>query len=229
MLKYGAIPLLITIGFSGVCYAGQKAELKNETDKINYSVGHQIGGDFKRQGVELSPEAIVQGIQDALSGSETLLTQEEMRTVLVNLKKKIVSDERAQRVQEEAKYRAEGQEFLAANAKKEGVVTLPSGLQYKVLQEGTGKSPGPNDSVTVHYRGTLINGNEFDSSYRKNEPATFRLGGVIKGWTEALQFMKEGAKWQLFIPPELAYGRRGPLADRTLIFEVVLISVNPPE
>ncbi len=134
-----------------------------------------------------------------------------------------------QRVQEEAKYRAEGSEFLASNAKKQGVITLPSGLQYKVLEEGTGRSPGPNDSVTVHYRGTLIDGNEFDSSYGNNEPATFQVGGVIPGWTEALQLMKEGAKWQLFIPPDLAYGKRGPLSDRTLIFEVELISINAPK
>ena len=106
---------------------------------------------------------------------------------------------------------------------------MPSGLQYKVIREGTGKSPGTNDSVTVDYRGTLINGQEFDSSYRKGEPATFRVNGVIKGWTEALQLMKEGAKWQLFIPPDLAYGRRGPLENQTLIFDVELISVKSLE
>jgi FKBP-type peptidyl-prolyl cis-trans isomerase FklB len=115
---------------------------------------------------------------------------------------------------------------LAENATKEGVKTTPSGLQYKVIREGTGKTPGPHDSVTVHYRGTRLDGREFDSSYRKNEPATFRVDGVIRGWTEALQLMKEGAKWQLFIPADLAYGERGPLADKTLIFDVELISVN---
>ena len=113
--------------------------------------------------------------------------------------------------------------FILIN--KKGVVTLPSGLQYKVIREGTGKSPGPHDSVKVNYRGTLINGQEFDSSYRENKPATFRVDGVIKGWTEALQLMKEGAKWQLFIPADLAYGERGALADRTLIFDVELVSV----
>jgi FKBP-type peptidyl-prolyl cis-trans isomerase FklB len=228
MFRYGAVPLLIAL-YSGAGVASERVGLENESDKVNYSVGYQIGGDFKRQGVELNPEALVQGIQDALSGSGALLTPEEMRTVLVGLKKKIVSAERQQRVQQEARYRAEGQAFLAANADKEGVVTLPSGLQYKVIREGTGKTPGPNDSVTVRYRGTQIDGTEFDSSDPDGGPETFRVDGVIKGWTEALQLMKEGATWQLFVPADLAYGLRGPLADRSLVFELELISVNPPE
>jgi FKBP-type peptidyl-prolyl cis-trans isomerase FklB len=225
-MKYALTSVLIAGLLFGVCFAGETVELKDENARVNYSVGFQIGGDFKRQGVDVNPEALVKGIEDALSGAEPLLTQQEMRETLVNLKKRIIAAQRAQKRQNSEKYRGEGREFLAENAKKEGVKTTPSGLQYKVIREGTGKTPGPHDSVTVHYRGTLLDGREFDSSYRKNEPATFRVDGVISGWTEALQLMKEGAKWQLFIPADLAYGERGPLADKTLIFEVELISVN---
>jgi FKBP-type peptidyl-prolyl cis-trans isomerase FklB len=128
------------------------------------------------------------------------------------------------------KYRAEGEAFLAANAEKEGVVTLPSGLQYKVLQQGTGASPGPTDNVKVHYRSTLIDGTEFHSSYRgEGEPETLHVSGVMRGVTEALQLMREGDRWQLFIPADLAFARRGPLADRTVIYEVELISIEPGE
>jgi len=215
---------------SNLCLAEQDLKLEDETARVNYSVGYKIGGDFKSQGVEINRELLLQGIQDALSGKIGLMTPKERRTALMNLQRQVAA---AQQKREKAKqaqeYRGEGREFLAANAKKPGVVTLPSGLQYRVIREGTGKTPGPQDTVTVNYRGTLINGNEFDSSYRKGKPATFRVDGVIKGWTEALQLMKEGANWQLFIPADLAYGERGALADRTLIFDVELISVKSSE
>ena len=206
--------------------ADQPLELKTETDRISYSLGNQIGGDFKRQGVEINAEAVVRGIQDVLSGAQPLLSQDEMTKMLVELKRKVVVAEQSQRGEEAEKRRTEGRNFLAENAKKEGVQSLPSGLQYKVLQEGTGRSPGPTDSVTVHYTGTLVDGTVFDSSVKRGKPATFRLDGVIKGWTEGLQLMKEGGKAQLVIPPELAYRDRGQLADRTLIFEVDLIKVG---
>jgi len=209
-----------------VCSAGEKLELKNENDRLNYSYGFQIGDNLKRQGVKVDMKILMQAIQDSLSGAEPLMTQEEIRETLVEFNRRSAANKRAKKQQQKEQYRGEGREFLAANAKKPGVITLPSGLQYKVIRQGTGKSPGPHDSVTVHYRGTLINGQEFDSSFRDNKPATFRVGGVIKGWTEALQLMKEGAKWQLFIPADLAYGERGALADKTLIFDVELISVN---
>jgi len=215
---------------SNLCLAEQDLKLEDETARVNYSVGYKIGGDFKSQGVEINRELLLQGIQDALSGKIGLMTPKERRTALMNLQRQVAA---AQQKREKAKqaqeYRGEGREFLAANAKKPGVVTLASGLQYRVIREGTGKAPGPQDTVTVNYRGTLINGNEFDSSYRKGKPATFRVDGVIKGWTEALQLMKEGANWQLFIPADLAYGERGALADRTLIFDVELISVKSSE
>lgn len=225
-MRHVVIPVLIGGLLLGVCSAGEKVELKDEDDRVNYSVGYQIGGDFKRQGVSMRADALVKGIQDALSGAAPLMTPQDMKSTLIELKKRIVAAQQVQKKQDAEKYRGEGREFLAENAKKPGVITLPSGLQYKILREGTGRTPGPNDSVTVQYRGTLIDGKEFDSSYRENKPVTFRVDGVIRGWTEALQLMKEGAKWQLFVPADLGYGERGPLADRTLIFEIELISVN---
>jgi FKBP-type peptidyl-prolyl cis-trans isomerase FklB len=217
---------LCAVLFSGVCGAGEKPQLKSENDKINYSVGYQVGGDFKNQDVKLNTELLVKGVRDAISGTP-LMTMEEMQTTLVTLKKKIVAMEKEQRKQTREKYVGEGRDFLAANAKKKGVVTLPSGLQYKVLKEGKGKSPTLKDTVTVNYRGTLIDGTEFDSTYREGKPASIVLGNVIPGWKEALPMMKEGDKWQLFIPADLAFGEHGPLADRTVIYEVELLSVKP--
>jgi len=199
-MRYLLAMVLSVILMSSLCLAGEKLDLKDEKAKINYSVGYQIGDDFKRQGVEINPEALVKGIQDSLSGEKGLMTPQERRNALVNLQRQVAAQQKQDKPKQAQEYPGEGREFLAANAKKPGVVTLPSGLQYKVIREGTGKTPGPHDSVTVNYRGTLINGNEFDSSYRRGKPATFRVDGVIAGWTEALQLMKEGAKWQLFIP-----------------------------
>jgi FKBP-type peptidyl-prolyl cis-trans isomerase FklB len=214
----------------GICLAGEKPELKNENDKISYSVGYQVGSDFKRQGVDLNTDLMVKGVQDAMSGGKPLMTQEEMNKTLVDLKKKIVGEEQEERKKAAEKNLAEGKKFLEANAKKEGVKTLPSGLQYKVIKAGSGTSPGKTDSVTVNYRGTLVDGTEFDSSYARGNPATFQVNRVIAGWTEALQRMKPGAKWQLFIPANLAYGERGAGSrigpNSALIFEVELISVQ---
>jgi FKBP-type peptidyl-prolyl cis-trans isomerase FklB len=228
-MKNVILAFLIAAVLAGTGFAGEPVRLKDENDRVNYSYGFQIGDNLKRQGVKVDQDVLMKGIQDALSGGEPLMTQQEIHQTLVEFNRRSAAAKRAQKQQQKEQYRGEGREFLAANAKKPGVVTLPSGLQYKVIREGTGKSPGPHDSVTVHYRGTLINGQEFDSSYREGKPATFRVGGVIKGWTEALQLMKEGAKWQLFIPADLAYGERGALADKTLIFDVELISVESSE
>ncbi len=150
-----------------------------------------------------------------------------MVKTLQELKKKVVAADTKTRQALAEKYRGEGREFLAANAKKAGIVSLPSGLQYKVVQEGKGKSPKPDDTVTVHYRGTLIDGAEFGSSYRDDKPATFTISGTIPAWREALPLMKEGAEWQLFIPADLAFGERGPLADRTVIYEIKLLAIEP--
>ena len=230
-MRYMMMALLGVGLCAGVCRAEKQPGMDLETGKgrTNYSIGYQIGGDFKRQGMELAPEALLQGIRDALAESKPLMTPEEMRATLVNLKKNIVAEQEQQRKQGVEKYRGEGREFLALNAKKGGVFTLPSGLQYKVLKEGTGKRPTIKDTVTVHYRGTQLDGREFDSSYQDGKPATIALNKVIPGWKEALQLMKEGARWQLFIPADLAFGERGPLADRTVIYEIELIAIQPPD
>jgi FKBP-type peptidyl-prolyl cis-trans isomerase FklB len=213
-----------------VCVADEKPEIKDQKDKISYSLGYRVGGDFKRQGIEINPALIMQGIQDALTGAEPHMTTQEMRQIMMELKRKIVAKHRQERQQAAEKNLAEAKAFLAENGKKDGVKTLPSGLQYTVLEAGSGKTPKAGDTVTVHYRGTLINGTEFDSSRKRNHPATFQVDRVIHGWTEALQLMQEGAKWQLFIPPDLAYGERGAGAkippNSALIFEVELLSVQ---
>ena len=158
------------------------------------------------------------------------MSQEEIRATISELQKRVTAERQKELKEKGAKNLEESKKFLAENQKKEGIKTLPSGLQYKVLTEGTGKTPKETDNVTVNYKGTLIDGTEFDSSYKKGQPATFQVNGVIKGWTEALQLMKEGSKWQLFIPPELAYGERGAgptiLPNSTLIFEVELLTVK---
>ena len=222
------LPALLTGLIAGAATAGEALSLEDEAARISYSLGYQIGGDFNRQKVEINPAAVVQGIQDALSGAEPKMSPEEITATLSDLKQKIVADQRKRSVERELDLEAEGKQFLEENAKKEGVVTTESGLQYKVIQEGTGKSPGPEDQVTVQYRGRLVDGKEFDSSYKKGKPATFRLNGVIKGWSEGLQLMKEGGKAELYIPQKLAYRDRGPLAHRALIFEVELLSVGEP-
>jgi FKBP-type peptidyl-prolyl cis-trans isomerase FklB len=211
---------------AGLVCAQDTLKLDDETARINYSLGYQIGGDFKRQGIELNREAVVKGMQDALSGGEPLMPQQEMNDTLVEHKRKVVAQQLAKQREAELEKVAAGKKYLEENAKKPGVVTTPSGLQYKIIEAGSGKTPGPTDTVTVNSRGTLINGNEFDSSYDKGKPVTFPLNGVIKGWTEGLQLVKEGGKIQLVIPSELAYGKRGPLANQTLVFDVELISVG---
>jgi len=227
-MKYFSITLCFFILLGNFCWAGEKLELKDKKDRISYSIGYQVGGDFKNQGMELNAEAVLQGIKDgADSSAQPLIPSEEMHTILLELKKNIDARLEESRKKAAEKYRGEGRAFLTENAKKEGVVTLPSGLQYLVLKEGSGRMPKPEDTVTVAYRGTLINGREFDSSYRDNKPAVFRLDSVILGWQQALPMMKEGAQWKLFIPSDLAFGERGPLADKVVIYELELISVQP--
>jgi FKBP-type peptidyl-prolyl cis-trans isomerase len=210
--------------------ADEAVELKDAGSQLNYSIGYQIGSDFRRQGVEISSEMLIRGIEDAASGAEPLLQPAEMRTTLSQLQQRVSAQDQQTQPTVAAAQPATAETFLAGNAGQEGVVTLPSGLQYKVLAEGEGATPGATDSVTVHYRGTLVDGTEFDSSYSRNRPATFAVNRVIAGWTEALQLMQEGDKWQLFIPPALAYGERGAgkriPPNSALIFEVELLSVN---
>lgn len=228
-----AAAAMIVLPCAGVSAEDAKPPKLDDTPKrISYSLGYQIGGDFKRQGVEMNAEAVVMGIEDAMSGADPKIPRKAMYELLANLKRKVVEDERKRLGQasssreRELEYIAEGKAFMEKNAEKPGVKTTKSGLQYKILEPGTGKQPGPTDKVTVNYRGTLVNGNEFDSSFKRGEPATFALNGVIKAWTEGLQLIKEGGKIQLFVPPSLAYGGRGPLAHRTLVFDIDLITVG---
>jgi FKBP-type peptidyl-prolyl cis-trans isomerase len=208
----------------------QPVELKDEKAKESYSVGYQFGQNLKKMQTDLDAEVLSAGMQDALKGEESRLSDEEMRASLTNLREKSMAAMQASLKEQAEKNIAEGEKFLAENKTKEGVKTTESGLQYKVIEEGEGSSPGAGDTVTVHYRGTLIDGTEFDSSYERGQPATFPLTGVIPGWTEALQMMKTGAKWELYIPSDLAYGERGAgnriPPNSTLIFVVELLSVN---
>ena len=228
-MKYLLSLMLVTIFGVMPCLAAsdQAADLKSDKAKINYSVGYQIGGDFKNQGVELDPDALVKGIQDAISGGKPMMSEEEMRTTLIELKKKIVDDQIANLQRVAAERHAEGAAFLKANATKEGVVVLPSGLQYKILKAGTGATPTLDDTVTVNYRGTRINGKEFSSTYRDNKPDTIQVSKVIPGMQEALTKMKVGGKWELYIPSKLGFGEHGPLEGDAVIYEVELLSIEP--
>ena len=227
-MKY-ALTAILSLGFLfNICFAAEKLELKDQKDKESYSLGYQFGQSLKAQGVDINLEVYKSGIQDALGGKDPTLSKEEMQKTVLELQKRLMAARQMESKGIAEKNLSEGKAFMEENKKKEGVITLPSGLQYKVLAEGAGKSPKVADQVTVNYKGMLINGTEFDNSYKRGQPATFKTNGVIKGWTEALQLMKEGSKWQLFIPPQLGYGERGagPVPpNSTLIFEVELISV----
>src|SRR5205809_4311273 len=205
---------------------GKAPQLKDEKDEVSYSLGLNIGFNLSRQNISVNPDALTAGIKDAIAGKPQLTT-DQVKETMAAFEKEMTEKQKAAG----EKNAAEGTKFLEENKKKEGVKTTASGLQYKAIKEGTGAQPKGNDTVTVNYRGTLIDGAEFDSSYKRGQPATFPLNGVIKGWTEGLQLMKTGAKYQFFIPSELAYGQRAMGADippnSTLIFEVDLKSVQP--
>ena len=219
--------------------AEDKTDLKTEKDKVSYAIGMNIGENFKLRSVEVDPDIVARAIRDSYTGGKTLLNSNEVRETLMTFQKQQMEKQKEKAAHEGELSKKTGETFLAANKKKEGVKILPVKLegkdqplelQYKVIKEGSGESPKATDTVSVHYRGTLIDGKEFDSSYKRNEPAKFPVNGVIKGWTEALQKMKPGAKWELYIPSELAYGERGAghdiPANSTLIFEVELLSVE---
>jgi FKBP-type peptidyl-prolyl cis-trans isomerase FklB len=222
--------LIITISvfsLASLSFGQDKPQLKDLKDKVSYGVGLSVGSNFKKQGQDLNPDALLAGVKDALSGKTPALTENELKETMeawskqMEDKQKVVGEKNA----------ADATKFLAENKKKDGVKTTASGLQYKVMKEGAGAQAKETDTVTVNYRGTLINGTEFDSSYKRGQPATFPVNGVIKGWTEALQLMKPGSKYQLFIPADLAYGARAVGPDITpnsaLIFEVELLEVKP--
>ncbi len=206
-----------------------KAEtLKTEMEKVSYIIGTQIARNFKSQDIEINLDSLMLGLKDALEGKELALSQDDMKQVYTRFQQQMRAKQAAKQAKEAAENLAAGTAFLEANKAKEGVKVLPSGLQYKVIKEGTGNTPTADDKVKTHYRGTLIDGTEFDSSYKRNKPAEFPVKGVIKGWTEALQLMKEGGKWELYIPANLAYGERGRPgipANSTLVFEIELLEI----
>jgi FKBP-type peptidyl-prolyl cis-trans isomerase FklB len=245
---------------AGVWAGGNAIELKSDTDKASYALGYQIGGDFKRQKIDMNEAAVVQGIADARKGASSLMTEEAMHATLVELKRKVVEQERAampQVVKSSANVTAaadaqkiatenaaqplpharrlaatttEGaREFMEKNAKQKGVVTLPSGVQYRVLKDGSGKQPKEQDKVSLIYRGSLINGKEFGNTDQDGKPApkVFPLASLVPGMREAISHMKEGTKWQVFVPPELGFDASTPLYRKVTIVDVELVAVNP--
>jgi FKBP-type peptidyl-prolyl cis-trans isomerase FklB len=224
---------ITTVSLASICLAQDKPQLKDQKDKASYSIGYDIGSTFKKQNIDLNMDALMSGMKEGLAGQEGTLSKEEREKTLEAFQKEMMEKQVAASKEAATKNAAEGEKFLAENKNKEGVKTTGSGLQYKVLKEGSGPSPKETDTVVTNYKGTLLDGTEFDSSYKRNEPATFPVNRVIKGWTEALQLMKPGAKYQLFIPAALAYGERGAGRDigpnATLIFEVELLSIKAPE
>ena len=209
--------------------AAEQSKISDKTARVSYSLGYQVGQDLKRQGSEIQPNVMRRGILDGLSGRAPLLNSKEMQQLLSTLKKRIVAAQEEEEQRLKNQHYEDDRKFLVENAKKERVVSLPSGLQYEVLREGTGKSPDLNDKVTVQYRGPRIISKEFDRSQRKAKNAKYHVKKVIPGMTQALKLMKEGAIWRLFIPPDLAYDERGPLKGRAIIFELELISVESGE
>jgi FKBP-type peptidyl-prolyl cis-trans isomerase FklB len=203
--------------------------LKTSKDKFSYALGMKMGENLHKQSVPVDANILARGLKDSLAGGKTLLTDDEAQAALTQVQNELRAKQQEKMQQTGDANKKEGEAYLAANKAKEGVVVLPSGLQYKILTAGTGPKPTATDSVVCNYRGTLINGTEFDNSYKRGEPATFPVTGVIKGWTEALQLMPVGSKWQLFIPSDLAYGepgRPGIEPNSTLIFEVELLSIE---
>ena len=224
-----AVALSIVL-VAGCVNAGDNTALKSEKDKVSYSIGLNIGNNFKSQSVDINPDILAKGIKDALSGSKPLMTETEIQETMAVFQKEM-NAKQAERIKALGeKNKKEGETFLAENKKKDGVKTTASGLQYKIIKAGNGAKPKATDTVAVNYRGTLIDGKEFDSSYKRGEPASFPLNGIIPGWTEALQLMPVGSKWQLFLPSGIAYGEHGSGREigpnAMLVFEVELLSIN---
>lgn len=210
--------------------AAEKTALKSEKDKVSYSIGLSIGNNFKNQSVDVDVDVLAKGVKDAISGNKPLMTEKEVQETMMAFQNEMKTKQAEHAKVLGEKNKKEGEAFLAENKKKEGVKTTASGLQYKVIKDGNGKKPKATDTVTVHYKGTLIDGTEFDSSYKRGEPTSFPVNQVIAGWTEALQLMNVGSKWQLFIPANLGYGDRGAGPqigpNAALIFEVELVSLK---
>jgi FKBP-type peptidyl-prolyl cis-trans isomerase FklB len=211
----------------------QGDQLKDKKDKISYSIGFDVGKSIQKQKIEVNPQTFMSGFKDGQANKTSMMTEEDIRQTLLSLQTEMLERQKAEMKDLAAKNLAEGQKFLNDNKSKKDVKTTASGLQYRIIKEGKGDAPKATDTVSVHYLGKLINGTEFDSSYTRGEPVKFTVNGVIPGWTEALQLMKPGAKWELFIPSTLAYGEHGVGQiigpNSPLIFEVELLSVEKPE
>ena len=207
--------------------------LPTKKDQVSYAIGMNIGKGLHRDSIEVDPNVILQGLKDGLGDGKTLMTDDQAKQSLMQLQMEVRAQQEAKRKQDALENQKAGEAFLAANKSKPGVITTADGLQYKIITQGTGAKPTIDDVVTVNYKGTLINGKEFDSSYKRGEPATFPVRGVIKGWTEALQLVPVGTKFELWLPPDLAYGEHGAGEDigpnETLVFEVELMSIKPQE
>ena len=226
--------LALGVAFLTVTVAAHDAtKLKTQKEKFSYALGMQVGARFRKQAVDVDPAIFAKGFAESLRGAKTMLTEDEMRAALVNAQEETRNKQAAIREEKSQAAREEGEKFLAANKNKEGVVTLPSGLQYKILKLGLGEKPEIDEQVVCNYRGMLLDGTEFDSSAKHNGPVTFPVRGVIKGWKEALLMMPAGSKWQLFVPAYLAYGKEGSgqkiAPNSTLIFELELLSTNKEE
>ncbi|HET98526.1 MAG TPA: FKBP-type peptidyl-prolyl cis-trans isomerase [Desulfurivibrio alkaliphilus] len=226
------VALLLTSGCGGG--GGQvekRPQLQSVKEKVSYSIGLNIGTDFMAQGIDVDADLLALGIKDAVGQIEPLLSEEEMHQAILAFQDEMMSRQEEMMSELNAENLRAGQAFLEENAQREGVVSLPSGLQYRVVEPGTGASPGEGDMVSVHYEGRLVDGSIFDSSLQRGEPAVFPVTGVIPGWTEALQLMAEGAKWEIVLPPHIAYGERGapPVIgpNAVLVFDVELLKVNP--
>ncbi len=221
----------VSLGLAATLMAEGTNQLSDEKSRVSYAIGMMLGHNWQQQGLDVDADLAARAIKDIQSSNTTLLTQEEMQQTLTTFQKEFAVKQQKKRAEEAVKNKADGEAFLAANKDKPGVQSLPDGLQYLVITNGTGPVPTPHDTVTVNYRGTLIDGTEFDSSYKRGQPAQFPVGGVIRGWTEALEKMPVGSKWKLFIPSELAYGENGNRSippNATLIFEVELIAAKTP-
>jgi FKBP-type peptidyl-prolyl cis-trans isomerase len=230
IMKRVLLSLIVSTGFVSPLLADGTNVLSDDRAKASYAIGMSIGHSFQQQNVDVDLDLVLRGIKDMQSGGKPLMTVPEMQSTLKTFQQTMMAKQMKMRQEQAEKNKEIGAAFLATNKVNPDVITLPDGMQYRVLTNGNGALPTANDTVTVNYRGTLLDGTEFDSSYKRGEPASFPVGGVIRGWTEALEKMPVGSKWQLFIPTDLAYGERGNMGippNSTLIFEVELLSISP--
>ena len=222
----------LVVGITGCQNTSEKqVKLETQTDKVSYSIGLNIGQNMKRDSIKINPDVLIRGIMDAsLDSASHLMTEAQIQETMTAFQKEMQKKQQENARMAGEKNRAEGDAFLAGNSKKPGVVTLPSGLQYRIITQGTGKKPSASSTVSTHYVGRLLNGFEFDSSVKRGQPATFPCNGVIKGWSEALQMMPVGSKWELVIPPSLGYGEQGAGGvippNAVLVFELELLSIQ---